>query len=379
MPEEVQLAAKLLHSVVMQIAIPVPKTALEVSHDCSTAQETANYLFDHGDIRDSDGTRRFFLRLQEDYKQRQRSLAEQYSKDVMDARQKGANFHLEFIRPEHLEAIVDYCPDKVDEWLIGMSERSSEFMRRVRLADGFFVSLCETLLVNSPELGVELWRALKNCLTHTKYTIYGDMDRLTVALFAADSRPKVEQALVEVYGLDGTNTDRKLIDLVVAARLHGRIDWIRRMVAEDAASTRPLNRRRAEFLKPLLSVPETADEGYWPQGEYDGGVHGSSWKLGQREAFAQHWLLEFAKAKSEVEAHAAWQLFLASVDRRAWSWYWKILDRNLTEEVGLDAVKKRFAAQQKYEIRRAIRENERNWEKNYTNWRYPGALKPWNE
>ncbi|MYA68056.1 MAG: hypothetical protein F4Y22_12515 [Gammaproteobacteria bacterium] len=379
--EEVLLAIEMLHSVVMQSAIPVPETALEVSHNRSEAEETVNYFYSHGDIRETDevnGTRRFFSRLREDYKERQHSLAKQYSKDVMDARREGANFLLEFVRPKHLKAVVDYCPDKIDEWLNGMSERTPEFTRRVLLADGFFVSLCETLLAKTPEIGVELWRALNHCLKHTKYTVHGDMDRLRVALFAADSSPNVEKALAEVYGLDGTHTDRELINLVVAARLHGRLDWLYSMVAEDAASNGPLNHRRAEFLNPLLSVPEIADEGRWPQGDFNRSVHGLSWKLGQREAFAQHWLLEFAKAESEIEAHAAWQLFLAGVDRRAWSWFWDVLDQNLVGEGGLNSVKQRFVEQQNHEIRRAIGKNEQYWESNYTYWRYPDALKPWN-
>lgn len=228
-------------------------------------------------------------------------------------------------------------------------------------------------------MGVELWRALKDCLRHVKFTINGDMDRLLDALFASGPSADVERAWAEVYGLAGARSDRELVALVVAARRHRRLDWMRRMVAMDAASECPLQQRRAAFLEPLLTPPRIAGDGGWPQGEFAGGVRGASWKLGQREAFARHWLRTFAEADSEVEAHACWQLFLACVDRRAWSWMQEELDRHAVCENGLGARRKRFVAHQQYEIRRAISKNEKDWAENYTYNRYPKALMPWNQ
>ena len=380
--EEVVFAVQLVDKVVMQQAVPVPETPLVVSHDRSEAEQTVNYLYSYGDIREKDelgDSGRHFPRSQEDYQERRWALANRYHEEVMDARRRGVNFHLELVQPEHLGMVVDWCLDTVAEWLDGMAERSPAFATRVRLADGLFVSLCETLLVRRPDLGVELWRALNDCLTHVKFTVHGDMDRLLEALFAAESSANVEQALEEVYGLDGTRTDRELVALVVAARRHDRLDWLRSMVAKDAASQCPLHQRRAAFLKPLLTVPEVAGDDGWPQGEFAGGVRGASWKLGQREAFARHWLRTFATADSAVEAHAGWQLFLACVDRRAWSWLTNLLDRGAEGESGLDAMRRRFVVQQKREIRRAIRENEKYWGESYTHWRYPRALMPWNQ
>lgn len=381
LPEEVLLAVELLHEVIMQSATSVPYTALEISLDRSAAEETVNYFFNHGDIRETDEVdvvSRLFSRLGEDYQERKHSLAMKYFEDVMEARRKGANFHLAIVQPQHLKMIIDCCPNAIHEWLDGMAERSTAFKKRVLLADGFFVSLCEALLVEKQDLGVELWRALKDCLKQTKFTVYGDFDRLLVAMFTAESSAIVDQALEEVYDLDLASSDRKLIDLVVVARIHDRLGWLCDMVTRDAKSQCPLHQLRAEFLKPLLSVPVIADEDDWPQGEYDGGVSGASWKLGQREASARHWLLEFARAESEVKAYAAWQLFLACVDRRMWSWFWDVLDGSMNGENDFQTNKKRFVMQQKHEIRRAIGENERHWEENFAHRRYPSALDPWN-
>ena len=379
--EEVVFAVELVSSVVMHPAVPVPETPLEVSHDRNEAEVTG-YLFSFGDIREKDeidDVARFISRTREDYQERRQGLANNYFEEVMDARRRGANFHLESVQPEHLGLALDWCTDTVDDWLNGMSERSPAFVRRVQMANGFFVPLCEALLVKRPSLGVELWRALNDCMTHVKFTVHGDMDRMVEALFASECSASVEQELEGVYGLDGARTDRELVTLVVAARRHGRLAWLREMVVEDEASQCPLRRRRASFLGPLLTVPEVAGDDGWPQGEFAGGVRGASWKLGQREAFAHHWLRTFAKARSEAEAHASWQLFLACVDRRTWSWFTDVLVRDLEGDGGLDVAKRRFVVQQKREIRRAIAENEKHWGENYAHRRYPRALRPWNE
>ena len=379
--EEVRLAVELV-SKVLTGQMPVPETPLEVSHDLDRARETIDYLYTYGDIQEEDDpgdVRRVFSRLEEDYPKRRQELAERYTEDVMEARRRGAWFHLEVALPDHLEVVFDSCPDVMDEWLDGMIERSPAFTERARLADGLFVPLCEVLLVRERKLGVELWRALRDCLKHVKFTIHGDMDRLLDALFAAGPSLDIERTWAEVYGLGGARSDRELVTLVVAARRHGRLDWMRRMVAMDAASECPLQQRRAAILEPLLTSPQIAGDCGWPQGEFAGGVRGASWKLGQREAFARHWLRAFVEADSEVAAHAFWQLFLACVDRRAWSWMQKEMDRQAVSDSGLGARKKRFVAHQKDEIRRAIAKNEQDWAVNYTCNRYPKALWPWNQ
>ena len=379
--EDVRLAVELVSKVLMR-QTPVPETPLEVSHDMDRAQETVAYLYSYGDIQEEDDpsdVRRVFSRLEEDYPKRRQELAERYFEDVMEARRRGACFHLELVLPDHLGVVFDCCPDVMNEWLDGMIERSPAFTERARLADGLFVPLCEALLVREPKLGVELWRALKDCLNHATFTIHGDMDRLLDALLAAGPSEDVGRARAEVYGLAGARSDRELVALVLAARRHGRLDWMRRMVAMDAASECPLQQRRAAFLEPMLTSPQIAGDGGWPQGEFAGGVRGASWKLGQREAFSRHWLRAFVEADSEVAAHTFWQIFLACVDRRAWSWMEEEMDRHAVSESGLGARKKRFVAHQKNEIRRAIAKNEKNWAENYTHNRYPKALWPWSQ
>ena len=378
----VALAVDLLGEVVLKSTKGPPETALEISHDRTIAEDRLNYLHTYGDIRDlddeMDSVERFITRSRDDYEERRRALAKRYREEVMEARRAGMHFHLEFVHPEHFDVVLDWCPEAVDAWLEGMADGCPAFKRRVRSANGFFVSLCEALLVQIPERGVLLWRALKECMTQVKFTVDGEMDRLLQALCWAGGGPEVEQALEEVYGVEAARTDRDLAELVVAARRSGRVDWLRSMVTRDAESGCPLHRRRAAFLEPLLTTPAIAEADGWPQGEFGGGVRGASWKLAQREAFARHWLRTFWEADTPAAAHAAWRLFLASVDRRAWAWMGDVLHGTAEGEAELQAVKRRFMAAQTRGVRRAMADNEKQWADNYAHRRYPRALRPWN-
>ena len=379
---EVACAVELLSHVVLQSSIALPETLVAITHDRSAAEVSKNYLFSYGDIQENRNTQDVRLTLllnQANREERRHTLAREYFEKVMKARRDGASFHLEYVHPEHLRMVISSCPDVLEIWLNGMNERTEDFENRVRLADGLFISLCETLLMEKPGLGVELWHALKEIFTHVKFAFRDDMDRMLDAIFAAAPHQSVDQALDDLYELQESHTDRDLIEIVVAARCHDRMTWLSKKVSDDAKALCPLNQRRASFLRHVLTVPEIATEDEWPVGEFGDVERGTSWKLGQRETFAQHWFRTFVCADSEIEAHAAWQLFLASVDRRVWSWWADILDYEERERSTLDDIKMRFVAQQKRDIYRAIRENEKDWEKTFTLKRYPRALRPWSQ
>ena len=380
--EEVRLVIDIVNEVVMEQAVPMPETPLEIFHDRDAQAKTDGYLFSFGDIQKQSGSTELihsFTRFHPEYDERRHKLAKRFFDELMDARRKGAHFYFEFVDSRLLEKVVDDYPNTLDAWLDGMTVRTDAFRRRAQSAEGLFVSLCETLLIKQPELGLELWYALKDSLTHVNYTIHKDMDRMLDALFRAKSVETVEHALETMYSLDRSHNDSTLIEIVVAARRHGRMSWLESRVLRDKESMCPLHQRRAAFLTPLLAMPTIDGGNGWPQGELGDRTYSVSWKLGQREAFAHHWLKKFAHADSEIDAYAAWQLFLACVDRRVWSWFADVLDFDNKERSELDERKSRFLSLNEEEIYCAIRENEKDWQRNFTNRRYPHALRPWSQ
>lgn len=377
--EDVILAAELIEKVIMQSHTDISDNSLEILHDHSRATKTVNYLFSAGDIaKDTpDDSGLVLSRRQEDYEEQRHEFGQRYRQNILNAWESGANFHFVPVRPKHLECFMDKCPEHVHRWVEGLEELTETFVNRVRSSELFFVALCEMLLVKQGDLGIKLWSALRECLTHVKFTIHGDRDRLFDALFSAKLGEKVNQALDYEYSLEFTNSDKDLIELIVAARRNDKLEWLRDKVALDSSSECPMHRERSDFIAPLLEPPEIAKSDEWPGGSLYRTVREQSWELAQRESFAKHWLRSFADSNSEVEAHAAWKMFLTCVDRRVWSWFDEVLDHSQEAANRLDALKRRFVELQSNEIQRTITTNERQWRNKFTYRHYPGMLSPW--
>ena len=382
---EVALGIELLNRVVMQSAGAEPETPLHISHDRTSAEKSANYLYSYGDIREQedeqDHTKLFFERMRDpdEYEERRHAFANQYRTNIMEAKQLGDHFLLEYVDSRLFDLVFQHCPEAIDAWLEGMAETSTEFVQRIQSANGFFVSLCEALLVRLPEKGVALWRALLLSLKNVTFAVYGDMDRLLHALFAGAPCAEVEAAMEEIYEIGEAWNDWQLMNLVVAARLFDRLDWLERMTARDAASPCPFHQRRAAFITPLLTVPDIAGDEGWPKGETGFDCQGIAWTLAQREAFALHWLRAYVKAKTAEEAHAAWQLFVECADRRVFSWMDSVLESEMEGETEWQEVKQRFVGRQLQRLRRAMSDYEKNWKETIAADRFPKSLEPWND
>ena len=382
--EDVRTAVALLNGVILDAQPALPTTHLDVTHDRESAEKQVGYQFSIGDIREENHKTDQWvptvqrMRSPEGYEKRRRTMGSRYFDEVMKAKRSGAHFFLEVDDPEHFDVVFDFCPEAIDRWLDGMDARTSAFTRRVQLANGFFSSLCEAMLIFEPSRGVRLWHALRECLGQVRFTVHGDMDKLVHALFASAPCKEVDKALEEIYDIRQTGNDQELVNLIVAARVGGRLDWLRDAVALDAASPYPINQRRAALLEAMLTIPDIASEHEWPQGETTNFIRETAWKLAQREACARHWLIAFSKAETVEDAHAAWRLFLGCADRRAWSWIHDVLENHSGRDANCEAAKKRFLSQQHRRLQRAMSDNEKQWKDNFTAERYPKFLLPWN-
>lgn len=381
--EDVKLGAQLLHTVIRNLDIELPTTHLKVVHQMPPVEPSLDPHLPSTEIRDAGASinqiEHFLKRLSSpvEYAENFRVLAESYRKKVMDAKRAGAEFFLTYVDPNDFDVVLRLYPEALDTWLEGMDTRSSGFTQRVQLANGFFLPLCETMLARGFTLGIGLWRALRECMKGVNFTVRGDIDRLLNALFLAAPGPDVNRALEEVFAVEETRNDRELVSLVVLARLSNRLEWMRGRLERDAESPCPLHRRRAAFLKPLLFVPEIAEVNAWPMGKLADDAEDTAWKLAQREAFARHWLRVYYSSENLESAHAAWKLFLTSVDRRVWSWFGEVRQDMGYPTNELGQLKERFVRQQWRCIARAIAENEHHWTENYAGERHPKALMPW--
>jgi hypothetical protein len=254
--------------------------------------------------------------------QAQRRASDIATTRIKQARLGGASLFLEFFSNADGQAVLRHCPELVARWLEGHEGLTTDFRRRVQLAEGLFLCLCEALLTADPDRGVKVWHSLRQSL-RTRVTGAADIPALTHMIFRAPDSAAVVTARDELLGLENARTDLDLYDLALAARLNGRGDWIDSAIARDAASDLPWRQRRAAALMGFKADNTLPVEGAWTEG------YSTSWAQDVRrrsdrfryfEACARHWWKEFWRQDDEDLAYAAWVLFSHCADRRALAW-----------------------------------------------------------
>ena len=236
------------------------------------------------------------------------------------ARAEGASLYLHNLSPEDFLPIIDDVPSTIAVWTEGFDGPTVDFRRRVRLAEGVYLALCEALLTRSPDQGAHLWRALRRSLI-TRFVGKAQVDQLTHMIFRVATAPETLRR--EQLDIANTNSDQELLDLAIAATVNEHDAWLDRVISEDEASGVVWRRQRAGKLRGFRTgnLLPTADT--WPAG------HAESLRISRqretvatvhKEACARHWWQQYWQAETNGEAYAAWELFLRTADRRAFAW-----------------------------------------------------------
>ena len=245
------------------------------------------------------------------------------SERIQEARESGAKLYLAPFCGREFVPVVQTAPDLVDGWLEGLSELTTEFRSRVRLAEGAFLALCEALLAHRPVRGVELWRALRECIV-TRYVGKAGVDELTHIVFRAPASPEVEKLWLELAELTQCCSDQALLDLAIAALVNGRQDFLQRIIKEDRKSSYAWRQLKAEMLDGLVANNDLPVPSAWPEGEIRttrARIAQSSARAAWSNACTRHWWKQYLGASDPSHAYAAWVLFVRSADRRVWIWW----------------------------------------------------------
>jgi hypothetical protein len=247
---------------------------------------------------------------------------EKATKRMEEARKSGASLYLTDVEVIHLEPVVRYAPDVIDRWLDGCSDVTTDFRRRVRLAETAFLALCEALLVHEPERGRTLWRALRVTVT-TRYLGEAGIDEFLHIVFRAPDSAQVFALREEVLSLPLCRTDLDLFNVATAAVYNGKSDWLEETASADQASPLVWRQRRGTLLSSLSTGYRLPVTEAWPEGEICTGTADLRHKaavLRWRDACAHHWWKTYQEASDAVTAYAAWIMFLRSADARASTW-----------------------------------------------------------
>ena len=299
---------------------------------------------------------------------------------IRKAWQLGATLYLIDFDAKDFELVIQHAPDIVEQWLEGSTEATEEFQRRVRLAEGAFLALCEALLVHDPERGSQLWRFLHKTVI-TRYIGAAGVEDLLHMVFRVPDSPAVTVLREELVELEHCHTDRALFNLAIAASYNGKDDWLTTLIEQDKASKFAWRRKRAAVLAGFTVNNTLPAEGAWPDGE----IKTDYAKLAQKsarymwtEACAHHWWQTYLASSNPSEAYSAWVLFLRSADRRCWAWMNQ--DIEAAQEAD-DFFKLKIAHAQlnQGKLKHALEKRENKFDENFLNRQIFAGIGPWSK
>ena len=306
-----------------------------------------------------------------------RRVTKAVNQAVSNARRSGASlYHIHFDTRD-LAPVLDHAPDLVDQWLQGLSADTPELKKRIRLAEGFYLALCEVLLEKDPKRGAHLWHTIRKTKT-VRFAGPGRVDWMILMPFrAAESEPVVELREY-IRSPNASNTDEALLDLAVAARACGKIDWLNQRCARDL-STDTWHRERGIVLQGFAAhEPLAMTRPLAQMSTSDPGAHQRHRAAGWLRSWvsASHWWHRYKMADDPSGAYAAWILFLRAVDRRSWD----LMEQDIAEyeaQQGLSRVKFAHAVLNRHNVRRAAKEREAKLDQGYLFRRVGEDVGPW--
>ena len=297
---------------------------------------------------------------------------------IYEARQGGAKLFQATLDPKDFEPVLRHAPDRIDQWIEGCSGPTADFHRRIRLAEGAFLALCETLLIHDPERGSQLWRALRTTMT-TRYLGQAEVSDLLHMVFRVPDSPAMEELQNELAELGYCNTDQALLDLAIAASCNGRTEWLNTVIKNEQTSMYAWRRQRARVLEGFTTDNVLPVTDAWPDGELKTPgarltciAARSKWT----EACARHWWRSYVEASDPASAYAFWVLFLRSADRRSWVWMEKDINTagELEEFAGL---KRAHARLNRKKLERAMKKREEKFDEKLLYRKVSEGIGPW--
>lgn len=288
------------------------------------------------------GEQDFFRALSESPEEADRrlqELARAVSASIRSVRASGHSFYLQSFEVSTVRAAYICAPTEWRKLLEGAAERSTNFTRRVRSAEGLYMAFCEVLLELEPAAGAMLWTAL-NAVVRTKFNGAAGLSDFIHMVFRVADSPEVDALRETLTSFASTSTDSAILDLVIAAQVNGRDDWLDRLIQLDNSSSRQWRRMRGLTLEALRADCDPIAL-VWPWGLPATKMELLASRLAKRRnrgALARFWWNKFVNALDKPSALAAWHVFLSCADRRAYIWMKKDAEKAFTNSA-LDRIR----------------------------------------
>lgn len=323
-PEDAKVAAVALSAAVMSDdSLPAP-TLADVTLDVSDGKGRWSLTLPDEDVED-DGVDQN-ARLQrmfdpdariERYERARREVGEYLTR----AKDQGAVLAARWIEAADARLLVHHCSAEVGRWTEGATQRTAEFRNKVNRAGGLFLAVCEVLLEEQPERGVELWHALADTL-RTRFVGIAGINELMHMVFRSADSGSVLALRDSLYSLRRNATDKDYLETAICASVNGQVSWLRSKMSEDEASGQDWRRMRAILVGGFAGETEP-QAAVWAEGPTVGAwgaLRTGALMWSNRQGQARYWWRQFLTSATVELAYAAWQVFLACADRRAWAW-----------------------------------------------------------
>lgn len=268
--------------------------------------------------------------------------------------------------PDAFQQVWQVRPDLVKQWVTNALSEQTDGQRRLQRGSTFYEALCEMLLQNDPEQGLQLYWQLH---TTPLYVFTQDSNTnirlIDYALFRAHPTAEIQAAWQQ--RLERCTSDQELLRMVIAAQAGQAQDWLWSYIKQTVDSDEPLAHMRAITLLGLFDAEESAQQltelrsqlpDTWMRDLVD-----ASLERWQRNSWAKHWFRRFLTVQDNVEAWAAFRLLLRCVDQRFWLWHPQIV-----AEVGNDVMPSNrapFLEDNLDDIERNARKNQDSFEKHF--------------
>jgi len=274
--------------------------------------------------RSETSEREFFRSMSESAEEANRRM-EELSKaavaSIRTIRASGYSFYLQSFELSAVRAAYKCAPAEWNKLLDGVQDKTSDFVKRVHSAEGLYMTLCEVLLEVAPAQGAVLWEAL-TCVVRTKMKGAAGISEFVHMVFRAPDSSEVEKLRETLTSFALTSTDQAILDVVIAAQFNGCEDWLDKLIRQDLVSAYQWRRKRGLMLDALRSYPDPqALE--WPYGVKVTSIDSLNSRMAKwrnRGTLARLWWGKFVQALDAPSAFAAWNVFLACADRRAYVW-----------------------------------------------------------
>lgn len=220
-----------------------------------------------------------------------------------------------------LEDVVVRRPDLLAEWLQAVNEQNEQWLRILQRCHSFYEALCRVLLKCRPEEGVNLYLQMSqvNILSIDTQTRWQLVDR---ALF--QTTPVEAITGLWTKKLEECTTDAQLLTLASMLQWGTGQQWLWTYIEQQLTSSAPICISRGATLLGYYNAGQAQmrlDQLYqdapdtWVKQLLETSIQ--RWKLND---WSRHWFSKIFASDTNVEAWAAFRLFLRCVDSRFWIW-----------------------------------------------------------